>query len=153
MAQTRANCTLPLRLRTHLSSRFFKRLSSWRSRSSGMDAMDSWANKRSIGMPEISNVMMGTYASGTPYHRTCNEPPGQSKRTMVTTHRNRRHTLHLTQHWLQDVEKVFSGYLTRNNAESVYVGARTVDTEAVRAERVDIPSCCSRSGFGEATSQ
>ena len=72
---------------------------------------------------------------------------------MVTTHRNRRHTLHLTQHWLQDVEKVFSGYLTRNNAESVYVGARTVDTEAVRAERVDIPSCCSRSGFGEATSQ
>ena len=57
----------PFKLRIHRSSRVRRRLSSCRLRSSGIEDKASRAKSKSIEMPWILNLMIGTYASGTPY--------------------------------------------------------------------------------------
>lgn len=50
----------PPRLRTHLSSRFRNKLSSLRDKSSGIDDNANRAIKKSIGIPDIFVLMIGT---------------------------------------------------------------------------------------------
>jgi len=66
---------IPPRLRMHLSSKLRSRLSSCNVRSSGIDDSARRAMRKSIGMPEIFNLMMGTYASGTPYDGRLSQRP------------------------------------------------------------------------------
>lgn len=59
--------SIPFKLRTHRSSKLRSRLSSFNDKLSGTDDSDKRATRKSMGIPDISQVIMGTYASGTPY--------------------------------------------------------------------------------------
>lgn len=66
-------CTLkafyrPFRLLIHRSSRFFRRLSSRSDKSSGICDNANRAIKKSIAIPSILVLTIGTKASGTPFH-------------------------------------------------------------------------------------
>jgi len=58
---------LPPKLLTHRSSKFLNKLSSFNSNSSGIEGSASRENNKSISMPEIVHLIIGTKASGTDY--------------------------------------------------------------------------------------
>ena len=57
---------IPFKLLIHRSSKFRKRLSSFNDRFSGTEDKARRAIRKSRGMPDITTVIIGTYASGTP---------------------------------------------------------------------------------------
>ena len=59
----------PPKLRTVCSSKLARILLSCNSKSSGMSDRSKLASKKSIGMPRIFVVMIGTNAPGTPYEQ------------------------------------------------------------------------------------
>ena len=67
-ARRRRGC-LPFKLRIHLSSKFFSKLSSASDKLSGIDDRARRAIKKSIETPWIFAPMTGTYASGTPFEQ------------------------------------------------------------------------------------
>ena len=93
---------------------------------------------RSMGMPSIFILIMGTYASGTPcapYYHSHQQIPQVNDRN---THRHFGDALRIFEHGLKYVKEVFSGHMLRDHAERVDVRAGPMHTKAIRPEREDL---------------
>ena len=80
---------------------------------------------RSIGMPDIFVLMIGTYASGTPCDTIVIIHALLSNGTK-DPYRHLRHALRLLEHVLKDVKEVFAGHMLRHDAQGVDVLPRPV---------------------------
>ncbi len=86
-------------------------------------------------MPDTFVLMIGTYASGTPYVVIVHACSSRGARDHHT-HRDFCHTLHLLEHMLEDVEEVFALHMLRHHAQRVDIGAGPMNAELIRAECV-----------------
>ena len=121
-----------------------------------------------MGIPDIFVLIIGTYASGTPYH------PGRMGETSVNlravrtpaaeaingerlqrdrTHRHLRDPLRFLEHVLKDVKEVFSGHMLRHDAQGVDVRPGPVYAQAIRPEREYFTASSVGGGLGEPTLQ
>ena len=102
-------------------------------------------------MPEILALMMGTYASGTPYRRVF---ISIVPRVMTcSTYRYFSDTFRLSQHRFENIEEIFSRHMFRHDAQCIDIGPRSVNAESVRPESKYFTASSIRSGLRQPSGQ
>jgi hypothetical protein len=121
----------PPKLLTQRSSRFRRRLSSARERSSGMEGRARRAKRRSMSMPRKVHLTMGTKASGTPCWKSISQREQKIQKEKRGAYSNFSNSLRVPQHLLEQSVELLSLNMLRHDQQRIDIRPGTVYTKAV----------------------